>query len=227
MKLAGKGALGVWHCVEPGSEAEVERWYTNEHYHDRVVIEGFLRARNYKNMTGDGSLYFSRYDTVSVDDLSCDAYLHSLRNPSPWSQKIFPRYHSTVRGAFGVTHRWGIGIGGYLLSLRLDDGSKGICPEVKQELSDRLHTLQGLEGVVAVESWMVNADTSTIKTKEQEIRGQQDQYPSAALLIDLMDPAVAQDVLKHLPVHCEMAKKDLMKLTYQLTKKELILPRPH
>ena len=227
MKLAGDGALSVWHCVEAGSEAEVERWYINEHYHDRVVIDGFLRARNYKNMVSEGSLYFSRYDTISVDDLSCDAYLYSLRNPSPWSQKIFPRYHSTVRGAFAVTERWGVGIGGYLLSFRLDDGVNGIRPEVQQELADNLHKLYGLAGVVAVESWIVNASTSTIKTKEQEIRGQQDQYPSAALLVDLMDPDVAQDVARILPVLAGIAKKDLMKLTYQLTKNELILRRPH
>jgi hypothetical protein len=227
MKLAGKGALGVWHCVEAGSEAEVERWYINEHYHDRVVIEGFLRARNYKNMTDEGSLYFSRYDTISVDDLSCDAYLRSLRNPSPWSQKIFPRYHSTVRGAFTVSERWGVGIGGYLLSFRLDDGINGVGANVQQELANNLNKLHGLDGVVSVESWVVNANTSTIKTKEQEIRGQQDQFPAAAVLVDLMDPDVAQRVVGILPMLADLAKKDLMKLTYQLTKNELILPRPH
>lgn len=227
MKLAGNGALGVWHCVEAGSEAEVERWYINEHYHDRVVIEGFLRARNYKNLTDEGSLYFSRYDTVSVDDLSCDAYLRSLRNPSAWSQTIFPRYHNTVRGAFAVSERWGVGIGGYLLSLRLDDGSNGISAKVQQELANNLHTLHGLDGVVSVESWIVNANTSTIKTKEQEIRGQQDQYPLAAVLVDLINPDIAQRVVELLPALAELAKKDLMKLTYQLTKNELILPRPH
>lgn len=226
MKLSGDGALGVWHCVEEGYEAEVERWYINEHYHDRVVFEGFLRARNYKNMTSSGSLYFSRYDTVSVDDLSCAAYIHSLGNPSPWSQKIFTRYHSTVRGAFSVTHRWGVGIGGYLLSLRLDDDA-AVQPELARELRDSLHQIKVVDGVVAIESWIVNAQTSTIKTKEQDIRGQQDRYPSGALLIDLMDPAVEKDVLDFLPKFAQIAKKDLMKLTYQLTKSELILPRPH
>jgi hypothetical protein len=227
MKLSGSGALGVWHCVEAGFETEVERWYVNEHYHDRVVIEGFLRARNYKNMGGKGSLYFSRYDTVSVDDLSCAAYLHSLRNPSAWSQKIFKHYHSTVRGAFSVTDRRGIGIGGYLLSLRLEDGNKGISPEIQAELNAKLQTLLDIEGVIAVENWVVNAGTSTIKTTEQEIRGQQDQYPAGALLVDLMDPEVADDVLRHLPQLASEGSMDLMKLTYQLTKNELILPRPH
>lgn len=227
MKLSGNGALGVWHCVEAGSEAEVERWYINEHYHDRVVIDGFLRARNYKNMTGEGSLYFSRYDTVSVDDLSCAAYLHSLGNPSPWSQKIFTRYHSTVRGAFSVTQRWGVGIGGYLLSLRLDGGSAGLQPDILEEIENCLPPLRAMDGVVAVESWIVNAETSTIKTKEQDIRGQQDKYPSAALLVDLMDPSVQQEVLRCIPALAAAAQQDLMKLTYQLTKNELILPRPH
>jgi hypothetical protein len=42
-----------------------------------------------------------------------------------------------------------------------------------------------------------------------------------------MDPDVAQDVARILPVLAGIAKKDLMKLTYQLTKNELILRRPH
>lgn len=227
MKLSGNGALGVWHCVEHGSESEVERWYIHEHYHDRVVIDGFLRARSYKNITQDGSLYFSRYDTVTVDDLSCDDYLRSLRNPSPWSQTIFPRYYGTVRGAFVVAQRWSIGIGGFLLSLRLDDGTNGIPMDVQQELASKLQKLQEIDGVVAVESWMVNANTSTIKTREQEIRGQQDQYPAAAVLVDLMSLDGVQAILNLLPVMAVKAKKDVMKLTYQLTKNELILPRPH
>lgn len=227
MKLAGNGALGVWHCVQSGSEAEVERWYVNEHYHDRVVIDGFLRARGYKNLSGQGSLYFSRYDTVDVEALSCAAYLHSLRNPSPWSQEVFPRYHSTVRGAFGVRERWGIGIGGFLLSLRLEDGAKGISSGLQSEIDSAIKALQVVDGVIAVESWAVNADTSTIKTTEQEIRGQQDQYPAGALLVDLMNPDVASDVLGYVPQLAEQATMDLMKLTYQLTKNELILPRPH
>jgi hypothetical protein len=229
MSLSGSAALGVWHCVESGYEAEVERWYINEHYHDRVVIPGFLRARGYKNVEGrgSGSLYFSRYDAINVSDLACVDYLRSLRNPSPWSQKIFTHYHNTVRGAFEVTGRWGIGIGGYLLSLRLDDGSGSDAREVKAELIDSFKALQNVEGVVAVECLLVNADTSTIKTTEQEIRGQQDQYPAGALLVDIMDPNVATDVLHRVPVLASKAVKDVMKLTYQLTKYELILPRPH
>lgn len=227
MKLSGDGALGVWHCVKAGTEPEVEQWYINEHYHDRVVIEGFLRARNYKNVSDEGSLYFSRYDTASVDDLSCKEYLHSLGNPSTWSQKIFTHYHGTVRGAFSVSERWGIGMGGYLLSLRLEGGQNSIPLQALQELNSSIGLLKSISSVVAIESWIVNAETSTIKTKEQDIRGQQDQYPSGALLVDLMSLEAVEEVLKCLPVIAELAIKDLMKLTYQLTKNELLLPRPH
>jgi hypothetical protein len=226
MSLSGSGALGVWHCVEEGFEKEVEHWYINEHYHDRVVIEGFLRARNYRNLRDRGSLYFSRYDTVDVNALACPEYLHSLRNPSPWSQKIFPHYRNTIRGAFDVVQNWRIGAGGYLLSLRMDDGAHGLPRDLRQEMQDAIPRLKKLRGVVAIESWLVNAGISTIKTTEQAIRGQQDQYPAAALLIDLMDPEVSEEIKRELPGLVASSTQDLMKLTYQLTKPELILPRP-
>lgn len=227
MKLAGKAALGVWHSIEQGREAEVEDWYVNEHYHDRVVIDGFLRARGYKNLKNEGSLYFSRYDAEEVAALSCDAYLHSLGNPSPWSQSIFPSYIGTKRGAFSVSWRWGIGIGGYLLSLRLEDGEAGVAADVAAEIQNVLPTLKEIKGVIAAESWLVDVTATTIKTAEQEIRGKQDRYPAGAVLIDLMNPDVAATVLQKLPLLAAAATVDLMKLTYQLTKNELILPRPH
>lgn len=227
MSLAGQGALGVWHSIEPGREAEVEDWYVNEHYHDRVVIDGFLRARGYRNLESGGSMYFSRYDAEDVSALSCDAYLHSLRNPSPWSQSIFPSYIGTKRGAFSVSYRWGIGIGGYLLSLRLEDGEGGIPDDIVAEIENVLTALKEIKGVIAVECWLVDVGATTIKTTEQEIRGKQDRYPAGAVLIDLMNSEAAQDVLRKLPLLNAHATRDLMKLTYQLTKDELILPRPH
>ena len=227
MKLSGNAALGVWHSVEPGFEQEVEKWYINEHYHDRVVIDGFLRARGYKNLSGNGSLYFSRYDAQDIKALSCDQYLYSLKNPSSWSQSIFKSYKNTRRGAFVVHNRWAIGAGGYLLSVRMDDGHESISSGARKEISDAVSLLQGIDGVVAVESWFVDAETSTIKTTEQEIRGQQDQYPQGALLVDLMEPSVVETILNLVPDLASKAEVDVMKLTYQLTKGELILPRPH
>jgi hypothetical protein len=221
--LYGEAALGVWHGVTEERLREVEAWYNAEHHRDRVAIDGFLRARRYRNR-GAGQHFFSRYDARDIGVLGCAAYLHSLSNPSPRSKEIFPHYRDTVRGAFHVAARAGLPDGGELLSLRFHDREADA-----EALEARLRALvpslvadtegPGVEGVVRAELWRIDVPTTTIRTEEKALRSAPDVYPTLALLIDLTSEDRAVDCLND-PLLAEVigeARVDHLRLVYSLS----------
>lgn len=194
MDVRGGGALGVWHGIVGEHQREAEDWYNREHHAERVGIEGFLRARRYVNQ-GTGPRYLSRYDVTDVTVLASPAYVKALDNPSPWSQKIFPHYRKTVRGAFTVCAREGEAEGGYLVSLRFGNGAGPIDAALIRTLSDALPKLTRSIGVLGAEVWQVDAGVTTYRSKEKELRGAGEPFPAAALLVDASGSELAADAL--------------------------------
>jgi hypothetical protein len=211
MEVTGKGALGVWHGVTGPQQREVEEWYNREHHAERVAIPGFLRARRYVNR-GAGLRYFSRYDTVDSGVLGSTAYLHALNNPSPWSQKIFPHYRGTVRGAFDVVGRFGTAEGGYLTSLRFDED---VAP-ASDELLDLARQLAGQHGVLSAEVWRIDRAATTQPTREKALRATKEFFPAQALLIDASAPEFAAEALSVLAGDtARSAVTDVYQLVFQ------------
>lgn len=63
--------LSVRATVEPGREAEFNRWYDNEHVPDAVRMLGAIGAARYKVILGDGShQYMALYAFESAEKLS-------------------------------------------------------------------------------------------------------------------------------------------------------------
>lgn len=214
--LRGAGALGVWHGVVGEHQREVEDWYNREHHAERVAIAGFLRARRYVNQ-GTGPRYFSRYDVREVSVLASPGYLSALDNPSPWSQKIFPHYRNTVRGAFVVSSRAGEAEGGYLVSLRFGDGARPLDPALAAVLREALPKLTTFIGVLGVELWQADAGVTTYRSKEKQLRGEGEPFPATALLVDASRPELAADaVTDAVPAHLiASAAVDTYQLVFQ------------
>ncbi|MBM3534250.1 MAG: hypothetical protein FJX35_20110 [Alphaproteobacteria bacterium] len=216
MDVRGGGGLGVWHGIVGEQQREAEDWYNREHHAERVAIDGFLRARRYVNQ-GTGPRYFSRYDVTDVTVLASQAYLKALDNPSPWSQKMFPHYRKSVRGAFTVSSRAGEAEGGYLVSLRFGDGAGAIDAALVRTLSDAVPKLVRSIGVLGVEIWQVDAGVSIYRSKEKELRGTGEPFPAVALLLDTSRPELAADALAEaLPAHAlATAAADTYQLVFQ------------
>ncbi len=212
MEIRGKGALGVWHGIAGPQQREAEEWYNREHHAERVAIPGFLRARRYVNR-GAGPRYFSRYDTTDAAVLGSAAYLDALNNPSPWSQKIFPHYRSTVRGAFEVAGRFGLAEGGFLTSLRFNEDDA----PTDAGLLDLAGQLVDQHGVLGTEVWCVDRAATTQPTREKDLRATQEPFPAQALLIDASSPEVAAEALAVLAA-CSVAARaatDVYQLVFQ------------
>ncbi len=63
--------LSVRATVDPGREAEFNRWYNNEHVPDAVRMLGAIGAARYKVVLGDGShQYMALYAFESAEKLA-------------------------------------------------------------------------------------------------------------------------------------------------------------
>ena len=72
----GDGLLLVAIDVDPRDEAELNRWYDDEHIAERMAIPGFLRARRFVAVEG-APKYLALYDVDSPAVLDSAAYRHA------------------------------------------------------------------------------------------------------------------------------------------------------
>jgi hypothetical protein len=183
MTVSGAGALGVWHGVAEGQEQAVDHWYDREHHAERIAVPGFLRARRYLNL-GQGLRYFSRYDVADVGVLASAPYLAALDGPSPWSQRMFPHYRDTVRGAFQVNGRRGAADGGVVATLRFPSDPSQADDAFMRAVEPLLDALAAAPGVLRTEAWLIDGPVTSTRTKEKALRTAPDAWPARALVID-------------------------------------------
>ncbi|MFI4999653.1 MAG: hypothetical protein ACHQK9_07215 [Reyranellales bacterium] len=69
----GEGLLLVAIDIDPAHEAELHRWYDEEHIAERMAIPGFLRARRFVALEG-GPKFLALYDLETVAVLDSAAY---------------------------------------------------------------------------------------------------------------------------------------------------------
>jgi hypothetical protein len=169
--------------VAEGQEQNVDVWYDREHHAERISIPGFLRARRYVNL-GQGLRYFSRYDVRDVGVLASAPYLAALDAPSPWSQRMFPHYRDTVRGAFKVQGRRGPADGGIVATLRFSADPLEAGSTAAGASAPLLDALAEAPGVLRAEAWAVDVPVTSAPTREKALRTAPDARPAWVLVID-------------------------------------------
>jgi hypothetical protein len=86
-KTRGTGLLMLWTDVDPEHEAELNRWYDEEHLAHLLRVPGFLGAARYVAVKG-GPKYLAMYELEEPGVLRTTAFLDEVRyKPSPWRQK--------------------------------------------------------------------------------------------------------------------------------------------
>lgn len=85
--------------VEPGAEAELERWYDEEHLPALAAVPGVILAQRLVSLDA-GPRYYACYDLVSPDVLKSPAWL-AVRG-TDWSSRVRPTFRHTRR----VISRW-------------------------------------------------------------------------------------------------------------------------
>ena len=117
--LAGKAVMINWSNVAPEHRSAYYEWHSREHMVGRVAIPGYQRGRRYLAQQAERD-FLVLYE---VDDLAVVTgadYLAKANKPSPLTQRTSQFVKNAVRGLAVVRASFGIGTGGYALTLRFD-----------------------------------------------------------------------------------------------------------
>lgn len=122
--LAGKAVMINWSDVAPEHRPAYYAWHSREHMVGRVAIPGYQRGRRYLAARAQRD-FLVLYE---VDDLAVVTgadYLAKANQPSPLTLRTTPFVRNSVRGLAIIRASFGIGTGGYALTLRFDPRDGG------------------------------------------------------------------------------------------------------
>jgi hypothetical protein len=115
----GQAALAIWVDIDPPDDAEFNHWHSREHVQERVGCPGWLRGSRFKGVEQPGR-YLLFYDAETVSAFESEAYYTRLRDPTPLSRAIFPKFRMPWRTVCSVERRQGDGVGAAVLTVRGD-----------------------------------------------------------------------------------------------------------
>jgi hypothetical protein len=147
MPLAGRGMLLTSMDIDPGHEADFNRWYDREHLIERVAIDGFLEARRYIAHQGSPK-YLSLYCTETFDVLDSLVYRNALANQTDWSKANITRFKNMIRAVARITVSRGQGRGAALGIIRLRP-AEGVRDKLRASLRDQLDPEQR-DGIISM-----------------------------------------------------------------------------
>jgi hypothetical protein len=191
MSLAGDAVVVVWNGIAPEGRDAFYDWHVHEHMPERVGIPGFLRGRRYIAERGEPE-FFTLYEAASVEVLSGQDYQNRLNNPTPWTLSAVPHFHEVSRAIQRVRHSSGPGMGGHLLTVRLEaDDPAGFFAAAAREIVAPLMATKGVCGVHLTQSDMA---ASSVVTAEKKARQGGTDMPGWTLMVETARPSVADAV---------------------------------
>jgi len=119
LSVTSRAALAIWVDIDPADDAEFNHWHSREHMQERVGCPGWLRGSRFKGVERYGR-YLLFYDAETVAAFDSDAYYARLRDPTPLSRAIFPKFREPWRTVCSVERYRGDGIGAAVLTVRGD-----------------------------------------------------------------------------------------------------------
>jgi hypothetical protein len=146
MPLAGKGMLLTSMDIDPGHEADFNRWYDREHLIERVAIDGFLEARRYIAHQGSPK-YLCLYSTETFEVLDSPVYRKALTNQTEWSNRNLARFKNMIRSLARITISRGQGRGAALGIVRLRPAAES-RDRLRASLRDQLDPEQR-DGIIS------------------------------------------------------------------------------
>jgi hypothetical protein len=92
------GLLLVMIGIDPAHEDELNRWYDEEHFPERIACPGFLNGRRYTTVQG-APKYLAIYDLETPAVLETDAY-RRIAGRSPWTERLAEKFDPIVRNVY-------------------------------------------------------------------------------------------------------------------------------
>jgi hypothetical protein len=181
------GFLAIWSDIAAEHETDYLHWLTREHTAERLGVDGFAAVRVYRSLQRDVRRFFIRYELRSPAVVASEAYLARLNAPTPWTQRIMPRLGNFMRGGGRVLAEAGVGHGGIVAVLRLDELPPGSPGALVQRLSAQ-------DRIVRAELLQTDAEATSIDTNEKSLRGRDKSFAGLLLIEGADERAVAATV---------------------------------
>lgn len=146
---------------KPGNEDDLNRWYAEEHFPDRLAMPGWLRGRRYVSLEGEHK-YVALYELESIGALYSPAYRENQANSTPWTRRVVDNLRSLTRTEYELLQSVGqLPEGGapFALFVRLETD-----PEHDAELNEwyeqeHLAAIAGVPGCVGARRYRMTAGT--------------------------------------------------------------------
>ena len=181
---AQPGILAIWNDVNPGREADFDRWFQSEHLVERVGVPGFLFGRRHEAISGTNR-YFNFYVVEGPEVLTSKPYLERLDNPTPMTRMIMSEVFINMnRTVCRRLARRGDFRGSYAVTVRFNEAAH------EAALKARMEELVQDTAVASAELW-VAAEAGGPVSMEEKLRGG-DKKIKACLMIDTLRQAPAE-----------------------------------
>src|SRR5215207_8625484 len=159
----------MWHDIAAAGETDYNDWHTREHMPERVGIPGFLIGRRYVDWNLTKYRYFTMYEGHTLATFNSAPYLERLNAPTAWTNRIQPHFRNMVRAACATVVSTGHGIGGALLTARIDFTDHGSAAFVAA-CSTTAAQIGGQHGVTGVHVGVADPSITSARTAETQLR---------------------------------------------------------
>jgi len=178
-----RGILAVWSDIAPEAAADYDKWYEEEHMFERLVVDGFHRARHYRTVSGS-QMFFTYFVTDDSRVMKSPAYFDSANNSSDWTKRILPNFRNTNRTAFNVVRRIGWGFGAAAMTIRMGAG-EGREGELVSWLGQEVFpSLLKSAGIIGLQIWERDLESTIIKVQDASLRGKEDETAPFTVFVE-------------------------------------------
>ncbi len=192
--MGNKGFLAIWCDIGQDDLSDYRQWITKEHIADRIFSPGFLGARFCTSITDEKSHFFL-YATEDKNVFKNPPYLHILNNPSPWTNRIMPKFGPFDRVLGEQLFKLGNGYGAYMMVSRIKDGSG---PVNLENVTQSFGKFMDMPDVVSVRLMSVDRSSTDIKSQEKTMRKGMEGDFHFLLVVEAMSEKGALNTQKHL-----------------------------
>lgn len=172
--MTGQGFLAIWSDVPAAQETDYLHWMTREHAQERLAIPGFRQVRLFRSLNTQYRRFFILYTLDHQGVMASTAYLARLNDPTPWSRRIMPMLTNFRRGGGRVAAREGRGQG-TLVAPILPAGGSSAAPASLAAMTAR-------DRIVAASLIQTDAATTSIQTREKQLRSHDDGFDELTLV---------------------------------------------
>jgi hypothetical protein len=191
--MSNKGFLAIWCDISAEDLPDYRQWIIKEHIADRIFSPGFLGARFCTNIADEKSHFFL-YTTEDKNVFKNPPYLHILNNPSPWTNRIMPKFGQFDRALGEQLMKIGNGFGAFIVVARIKDASDADLESLQKTLTQFMN----MPDVVTVRLMKLDRSATDIKSQEKTMRKGTEGDFHYLLVVEALSDSGALNAQSHL-----------------------------